>query len=194
MPDVVIKGERDPEIARLRLGEEFISDKDIDLKTELSDKQIFAFAAIQAFEKRVYTPRYIDVPYMESDEAIKLRQELLNKLSDPTLIKSPEVYASFKKAVEPQLEYFETVLSPMSEVVDVDGVKMIRKYTPAIVYDEFARLIMRYNVSKDRKSRWEILNFITVEKTLNGIKDLIGKITGEDDNKSLGERIKEMFN
>lgn len=187
--------ERDPELARLEIGRELLNDNNIDGKTELSDKEIFAFAAVDTFIERIYTPRYIDYPYMDKLEAFNKRHDLLIKLSNPEIAKNPEAYRSYQETIKPELKQLEDILSPLAQIVDRGEEKIIRVYTPPLVYKKFEERIKKMRVSKERKSRWEILNLVIIERTLNGIRDILGRMAGEETDKNAGlmDRLRSYF-
>ncbi len=189
------KGERDPDLARIEIGKELLNDNNIDGKTELSDKEIFAFAAVDAYIERAYTPRYVDYPYMDKLEAFNKRHDLLLKLSDPDLAKNPDAYRTYREAIKPELKQLDDILNPLARIHGQGEKRFIRVHTPPMVYKRFEEKIKKLRVSKDRKSRWEILNLVIIERTLNGIRDILGRMAGEDTNQSPGivDRIRKYF-
>jgi hypothetical protein len=191
----LVKADRDPEMVRTKMGLELMNDRNIDVKTELNDKEIFAFSAVEAFTERIYTPRHIDVPFMSKTEAFKLRHELLLKLGDPGLQKNPQAYETYFKAITPSLEQLDAVLDPLAVIMEnPDGTPFIRKYNKPVVYAKFAERVKKQRVSKDRKSRWEIMNLVVIDRAVNGLRDLIGRLEGQkDEPQGLVDRIKSAF-
>jgi hypothetical protein len=176
---------RDPDLVRLALANKLATiDEDMAIKTELSSEEIYAYASMKAYMKRLYTPMYQDYPYIPFEEAQKRMDEILKAMSSPDLLKNPEAYKLYLMATKTAREYYEAVMDPLSYVTkDEQGHDIIRRYNEPVVYDEFFRQLMIMNVSKERKGRLEILNVAIVERAIGNIMKLMGVGSQEEQQK-----------